>query len=220
MRHLEIHIPHFRTKGNDCKSPMYIFGLFKKNIMEIQHEPRAHGREEIMPDEQSRVIHNKLTGQLIRVIESNDQCLKMEALYPPHSPKPVHHYHPYQTEIFTVLRGELFVKLDDANYILKDGDQLIIPACVKHSMWNASEHETTVHWEVRRAMKTVEFFEVVANTLDVKGNRRNSKPSLWKTLAIALTFENEFRMARPPFIFQKIIFTILKPLSIIKRRTK
>ena len=74
----------------------------------------------------NKIISNSKTGQVIRFLQTakdtNGALLEMECGFGPKSKEPPTHYHPYQEEDFTVLSGELTVKIDAKTITLKKGD--------------------------------------------------------------------------------------------------
>ncbi len=66
-----------------------------------------------------KVITNSKNGQSYKFIHtaqsSGGKLLEMESIYPPNTPEPILHYHPFQEEVFLVskrnrdckIRGEL-----------------------------------------------------------------------------------------------------------------
>src|ERR687885_2119937 len=113
----------------------------------------------------NKFIRNTLTGQSFRFLktakDTNGELLEMESAYQPHSPEPAPHFHPQQTEDFTIVSGELTVRLNGQVTIYKQGDKLHVPPMTVHSMWNASGTETVVNWQVRPALDTEFFFETL-----------------------------------------------------------
>lgn len=51
------------------------------------------------------------------------------------------HYHESMSEIFIILNGKVELELDGERNFLNQGDLVIIPAGVKHKMWNRVNEE-------------------------------------------------------------------------------
>jgi quercetin dioxygenase-like cupin family protein len=163
-----------------------------------------------------KTINNTKTGQLIRFIQTaNDtdgKLLEMESVFQPHSKEPVPHYHPAQQEEFVVLEGEITVRLNGVISILKKGDHLHIRAKEVHSMWNHSENKARVSWKVTPASDTEYFLEAAFGIANTTKNEKG-KPGIVQLAALAKTFSHVFRMAKPAYPIQKIIFTAVSSLS-------
>ncbi len=165
----------------------------------------------------NKLLCNKITRQDIRfvqtAVDTDGQLLEMESTYYAGSKEPTAHYHPYQVEDFEVLTGELTVKISDQLKVLKKGDTLHIPTNTVHAMWNASNGKTVVNWQVRPAMDT-EYLLETANGLAQTGKvTASGMPPLLQTALLANRFASVFRIARPPFVVQKILFTLLTPFA-------
>lgn len=168
---------------------------------------------------QGKIIRNRKTGQQIEFIQTakdtNGEWLEMESIFLPNSIEPVPHYHPFQEELFTVLEGTICVRLKKEAKILKQGDQLCIRPNEVHSMWNPSDKKTKLNWKVFPALDTEYFLE---NGIGIANNRRTNgqgMPGLLQVSLVAKKFSHVFRIARPPYPVQKILFSILAPIALL-----
>ncbi len=145
--------------------------------------------------------------------DTGGRLLEMESTYEANSVEPAEHYHPYQEEDFTVLKGELTIKLRGEISVLKAGDSIHIARGVKHSMWNASNGQTVVNWQVRPALHTEHLLETAAGlAADGKVNKKGM-PGILQVALMANKYSKVFRLAKPGFVVQKIIFTLLTPFA-------
>ena len=164
----------------------------------------------------NKIITNPQTGNHITFLQTSTdtdgRLLEMEATYDPHSNEPVAHYHPYQVEDFTILFGELTVKMDGQLKILKEGDTLHMPVNKVHAMWNVTDNKAVVNWKVRPALGT-EYLLETSSGLSLDGKTKNGMPNILQIASMANKFSREFRLTRPPYIIQKIVFIILTPFA-------
>jgi len=164
-----------------------------------------------------KIIDNKKTGQQITFIQTSDdtggELLEMESLFQPHSTEPVPHYHPFQEEYFTVLEGEINVRLNGQLKILKQGDQLHLKKGQVHSMWNHSFQKARVNWKVVPASDTEYFLENGIGIANHKKTNEQGMPGLLQIVLLAKRFSHVYRIVKPPYAIQKILFTILAPFS-------
>ncbi len=164
-----------------------------------------------------KVINNTKTGQQITFIQTSDdtggELLEMESLFQPHSTEPVPHFHPFQEEYFAILEGEINVRLNGQLKILKQGDQLYLKKGQVHSMWNHSSQKARVNWKVIPASDTEYFFENGIGIANHKKTNEQGMPGLLQLALLAKRFSHVYRIAKPPFVIQKIIFSILTPIS-------
>ena len=162
-------------------------------------------------------MENPVSGQHL-VIQKTSQdtggeLLEVESVYTKPIPsRPPTHYHPRQEERFEVLAGKLDVLVDGQERTLEEGEILILPAGVPHEMWSA-EAGTRVNWQTRPALKTEAFFETVWGL--AKDGKVNDKgvPNLLRAALIAREYEDEFRLASPPWAVQRILFELLAPVG-------
>jgi quercetin dioxygenase-like cupin family protein len=165
----------------------------------------------------NKQIRNPKTGQSITfhqtAQETDGKVLEMEATFNSHSKEPLSHYHPFQVEDFTVLSGQLSVRMDGQRKVLKQGDALHIPSNKVHSMWNDTDAKTIVNWKVQPAMDTENLFEIAAGlAVDGKTNDKGM-PNIFQAALMANTYADVYRLSMPPFAVQKVLFIILTPFS-------
>ena len=166
---------------------------------------------------QNKIISNPQTGQEIRFLQTSKdtdgQFLEMETTYRAHSNEPVPHYHPFQREDFRVLAGELSVRITGQLKVLQAGDTLHIPANTVHSMWNNSDNQTVVHWKVHPAMNTEHLLETGIGLATDGKTKANGMPNILQIALMANKYAREYRLIKPPFFVQKVIFLLLTPFA-------
>lgn len=167
-----------------------------------------------------KVISNPGSGQSIRFIQTGKdtkgQLLEMESVYSAQSKEPVPHYHPRQEEEFQVLEGSINVRINGTVRVLEPGEKLIITAGTVHSMWNQCDREARVNWKVRPALSTEYLLETgMGLAADGKVNEKGM-PSVLQTAMLMQRYKHVFRLARPPFFVQRVLFGILAPIAAMK----
>jgi quercetin dioxygenase-like cupin family protein len=164
-----------------------------------------------------KIINNKKTGQQITFIQTSDdtggELLEMESLFQPNSKEPVPHYHPSQEEYFTVIEGEISVRTNDVVRVLKQGDKLRLKKNQVHSMWNHSRNIARVNWKVMPASDTEYFLENGIGIANKKKTNEKGMPGILQVALMANKFSHVYRVAKPPYTIQKILFTVLTPFS-------
>jgi quercetin dioxygenase-like cupin family protein len=165
----------------------------------------------------NKIIKNPYTGQSFKFIQTakdtSGELLEMETTYRGHSKEPVAHYHPSQDEDFKVLQGEVTVRLDGALKTLRTGDTLHIPRGMVHAMWNRSDREAAVNWQVRPALDTENLFEVTTGLAMDGKTKSDGMPGILQVALTIKKYHHVFRMARPSYTVQKIVFTLLSPIA-------
>ena len=156
-------------------------------------------------------------GMSIRFLQTakdtNGEFLEMESTYSSTSSEPPVHYHPYQTEYFYVLSGEITVRINNELKIFTVGESFVTKPGEPHSMWNSSEKKTVMNWKIKPAMDTENLFETLNGLLkDGKPVQKGFKGLLQMSLT-ATRFSPVFRLIVPPFFIQKVLFSILSPFA-------
>ena len=159
------------------------------------------------------IMANPVSGQHLvmkkTAQDTGGELLEVESVYTKPTPsRPPTHYHPRQEERFEVLSGRLNVLVDGQERTLEEGEVLIVPPGVTHEMW-AAEAGTRVNWQTRPALKTEAFFEAVWGL--AKSGKVNDAgvPNLLRGALIAREYEDEFRLASPPWAVQRALFGLL-----------
>jgi len=166
---------------------------------------------------QGKTMLNSKTGIETRFIQTSKdtggQLLEMETAYPAHSPEPPPHYHPFQEEDFVVLSGEMTVRLDGQLRILQQGDTLHIPKNQVHSMWNHTDNKAVVNWKVRPALDSEYLFETATGLANAGKTSAGGTPNILQSALLMNRFAREFRLAKPPYPVQRVLFGLLAPLG-------
>jgi quercetin dioxygenase-like cupin family protein len=164
-----------------------------------------------------KIITNPKTGQQVRFIqtskETEGELLEMESIFQPNAKEPLPHYHPLQTEDFTILEGEVTVRTNGKIRILKQGDTLHLSRRTVHSMWNNTTQRAIVNWKVQPALETEYFFETGMGLANSTKTNELGVPGILQIALMANKFSNVYRLARPSFLIQKLFFAVLTPLA-------
>ena len=165
-------------------------------------------------------ITNPVSRQTITFVttakESKGDQLEMVSTWEPTSFQPSPHYHPYQDEVFEVMDGELTLLLNGKTWTLKKGESIDIPASAVHSMWNASKTNVVARWKVFPALNTEYLLETGMGLAADGKTTKDGVPDLLQVALLAKKFKKEFRLKKPPFVVQQIIFGMLAPLARLK----
>ncbi len=145
--------------------------------------------------------------------DTGGALLEMEARYPPNSPQPPAHYHPYQEEHFQVMSGTFRARIGGAERTYTAGESFTVPANRPHWMHNVGDREGRLLWQVRPALRTQAFLETLWG-LEADGKTNaGGVPNLLHLAVILREYSDEFRASSPPFAVQRILFGILAPIG-------
>lgn len=131
-----------------------------------------------------------------------------EARYSPFSKPPPYHCHPRQTEHFKIVEGALHFYIDGEDRIVRAGEEIDIAARVLHRADNPHPEPVLAIWETRPALRTAEFFEAMS-----RASHGRTRPRLRDAAAILHAYRDEFRLAKPPVLVQRIVFGCLAPFG-------
>ncbi|WP_153798277.1 cupin domain-containing protein [Foetidibacter luteolus] len=166
-----------------------------------------------------KIIRNPKTGQTIEFVttaeDSDGAFLEMVTSYAPHSKEPVAHYHPLQHEYFTVLEGALTIKKNGKIITLTRGMSIEIPKNTTHSMWNNGSAKTVLKWKVAPALSTEFFFETTMGLVSDNKTKADGNPCLLQVALLAKKYSKEFRLFKPSYAIQRIVFALLTPFALL-----
>jgi quercetin dioxygenase-like cupin family protein len=123
------------------------------------------------------------------------------------------HYHPALVERFTVLEGELSVKCDGQESILREGESAEIPAGVWHDWWNASDRNARVRVEITPGARFSHMAETLFGLARLGHTDDKGMPNLLQLALIAQEFRDVVVFHSPPPAVQNMLFGALAPLA-------
>ena len=111
------------------------------------------------------MLTNPFTGQTLERQSEDDEVLVMETTYAAGGAPAPAHFHPAQDEHFVVISGVVRTVVDGEERILREGDELIVPAGTPHEFGGHPDEAARVRWEVRPPLRTWEFFRELFGAL-------------------------------------------------------
>ena len=123
------------------------------------------------------------------------------------------HRHPALVERFTVLEGELTLKLDGETRILSEGETAVVEAGVWHDWWNAGDRDARARVEITPGERFAHMIETLFGLARLGHTNAKGMPS---PLQLALTgqeFSDVIVFRSPPPAAQRAIFGALSPIA-------
>jgi quercetin dioxygenase-like cupin family protein len=163
------------------------------------------------------VLEHPVTGE--RVVwrkaarDTNGEFLRGDLYAGPGGFVAAEHVHPKQEERFEVLAGVLGLRIDGHERILQAGQIAVVPPGRPHVWWNAGDGEAHVLGEFRPALRTEMFFETFFGLARDGKTNRKGLPNPVRLAVLMREYEDELRLARPPFLVQKALFWPLAALG-------
>jgi quercetin dioxygenase-like cupin family protein len=147
-------------------------------------------------------FQNPVTGEaaIVRIgtEESADERLVADLYIAPGGAVMGEHYHPAIEERFTLIRGELGVRLSGRAIKAKPGVMFLVSPGVRHNWWNAGEEDAVVRVEIRPAAR---FEAMILNAFGLAQDGRVDRkgmPNFFQMALFAREFRDVIRFTRPP----------------------
>ncbi|MHB8612732.1 MAG: cupin domain-containing protein [Candidatus Dormibacteraceae bacterium] len=169
------------------------------------------GLEDSTP--QRDVIVNPASGQTVTFLSEKPEILRTRFdVQRGHASDP-RHIHPRQTETITVVEGRIRASFPDRSEpVLEPGQVWEIAPGTPHT-WAAIDPNVELLIDFRPALRMrpllTRLFGLAA---EGKTNSRGI-PSPLQVVVIAREYQVELRLASPPWIVQRVLFSALAPLA-------
>ena len=162
-------------------------------------------------------LHNPVTGEVIRFVkaaaDTGGEYVLVEVVVEPNGAVAAAHVHPYQTEIFEILEGEVTFRAGKETIVAKAGDTVRVDPGTPHRFWNAGETDARFRTEIRPALEFESLIETMfALANDGKTNRKGL-PNPLRLAVIANAHFDVVRLPFPPAWMQKVGLALGAPLG-------
>ena len=162
-------------------------------------------------------LHNPVTGELIRFVETasdtGGEYVKVEVVVEPNGAVAAAHMHPYQTETFEILEGEMTFKLGKQTIVARAGETIRVVPGTAHKFWNEGSTDARFRCEIRPALQFESLIETMfALARDGKTNKKGM-PNPVRLAVIANAHFDVVRLPFPPAWMQKLGLVLGAPLG-------
>jgi quercetin dioxygenase-like cupin family protein len=124
------------------------------------------------------------------------------------------HRHPALVERFTVLEGELSVKLAGQTTVLREGKTAVVEPGMWHDWWNASDrHDARVRVEVTPGERFAHMIETVFGLARLGHTNSKGMPHPLQLALFAQEFSDVIEFRSPPPTVQRGLFGALAPIA-------
>ncbi|MGB6406918.1 MAG: cupin domain-containing protein [Planococcus donghaensis] len=171
-----------------------------------------------------QTITNIRTGQ--RMIfrrtaqDTKGELLEIESFNPPSTEREPEHIHPKQESSAEVVSGVVHFSIDGRIYVVGPGEKVTIPPGVPHYFWNEGPIEAHTIQRFTPALTIEQFFKSYFALANAGKLNSSGMPPLLITSHLGLQHQNDIQVTKPPWILQKILYSILIPIRIILRKPK
>jgi Cupin domain len=143
------------------------------------------------------------------------QLLEIECFSPSSAVKEPEHVHPLQENIFKVISGKMNFSVNGKLQIVGPGESITISKGIPHYFWNDGGMEAHYIQYFRPALQMEKFFRTFFSLARENKLNKNGLPNIFLISIISLKYQTEIRLVRPPWVLQKLIFSVLSPIGIL-----
>src|SRR5215468_441334 len=180
--------------------------------------PDPHGPTDRTPIQVGEIWENPVTGERATILErpwdnpAGRGTAELTALVGARVMG--EHRHPALVERFTVLEGELTVKLAGQTTVLGEGKTAVVEPGVWHDWWNASDRQDArVRVEVTPGERFAHMIETVFGLARLGHTDRKGMPDLLQLALLAQEFSDVIEFRSPPPAVQRALFGALAPIA-------
>jgi len=144
---------------------------------------------------------NAVSGETIIFVhtaaETGGDYTLIECLVEPGGGVPLAHVHPYQSETFEILEGELSMKTGRDTRVAQAGDVVMIEPGRVHKFWNAGDRIARFRCTVSPALEFERFIETM---FALAADGKLSKRGLPNPIRLATIANRHFADSRAPYV--------------------
>jgi quercetin dioxygenase-like cupin family protein len=123
------------------------------------------------------------------------------------------HLHPALVERFTVLEGELTLKLGGETTILHEGETAVVEAGVWHDWWNASDRDARARVEITPGERFAHMIETLYGLARLGHTNAKGMPHPLQLALFGREFSDVIVFRSPPQAVQRAVFGALGPIA-------
>ena len=123
------------------------------------------------------------------------------------------HRHPGSVERFTVLEGELTMRLDGRTSVLREGESAEVSAGRWHDWWNAGDRDARVLVEVEPGARFAHMLETLFGLAELGHVDSKGMPNLLQLSLIGREFSDTVQFKQPPPAVQRVMFGAIAPVA-------
>ena len=146
------------------------------------------------------ILHNPATGETVRIVrsagETGGEYVLVEVCVEPGGFVAATHVHPYQTEVFEILEGELGFKAGGETIVAGPGETVVVEPGTAHRFWNAGDTSSRFRCEVRPALQ---FEQLLATMYGLAADGKTNRKGMPNPLRLAVIADHHFDDVRLPF---------------------
>jgi len=179
--------------------------------------PDPNGAPDLTPIQVGEIWENPVTRERATVLElpqeNPDRRATAELTARVGARVVGEHLHPALVERFTVLEGDLTLKLDGATSVLREGESAVIEAGVWHDWWNAGDRDVRARVDVTPGERFAHMIETLFGLARLGHTNSKGMPSPLQLALVAQEFSDVIVFRSPPRVVQRALFGVLAPVA-------
>jgi quercetin dioxygenase-like cupin family protein len=145
-------------------------------------------------------LRNPVTGETVHIVRSasdtDGEYVLVEVRVEPGGFVATTHVHPYQTEVFEVIEGEVGFKAGGKTLVAGPGETLVVEPGTAHRFWNAGDAPARFRCEVRPALR---FEQLLSTMYALAADGKTNGKGMPNPLPLAVIAEHHCADVRLPF---------------------
>jgi quercetin dioxygenase-like cupin family protein len=163
------------------------------------------------------VLQNPVTGELLHFVQAaadtDGEVVVVDVVVAPDGCVAAAHCHPYQTEKFEVLEGEVTFKVGREKVVAKAGMKIVVEPGTAHKFWNSGTTNARFRCEVRPALQFEQLIETMFSLAQEGKTSRKGMPNPFRLAVIANAHFDDVRLPVIPHVLQKMALAMGAPVG-------
>jgi len=163
------------------------------------------------------ILENPVTGEVLIFRRTSEETggdgVQVETIVRPGGFVAAAHVHPYQTERFQVLEGQLGLRVGDRELVAGPGEIATVDPGTPHRFWNAGQDEARFLLEVRPALGFESLIETMFTLAEEGKTNHRGLPNPLRLAVIARSHFDTVRLPFPPASMQRAAVALGAPLG-------
>ena len=168
---------------------------------------------------QGETIENPITGERVTFLttsaETDGELVVIDTAVAPGGFVAAEHLHPYQSERFEILSGEVEFKLGKEVVTARPGDMVMVEPGTSHRFRNLGNEEIRFRTEVRPALSFETFLQTMFGLASEGKTNRKGMPNPFRLAVIMSEHFDLVRLPFPPVWVQRIGLALASPLGLL-----